>query len=260
MPKLIKIIWSYWDGPDNDLNKCCLKSWKKFLPGWDIRLLNRDSVEKYIIKKPSTYDNLTITAKSDLIRLNLLYNYGGIWLDTSILLHQNFEWIQNYVNVYSKKDYFQYKVPWQPWEENNFIITLCTHNQYIKKWLDVFLGILEYWPNVNNSPIYKQDYTRQIWERYPGKKTIFTYFMCYQAHLYLIKHDKSFKKPKILPVNGIGAILPVILPNFLEIRYFTKFVRGGRRVVKYQKFVCVILLVIFLGLIFRKFSVNKILL
>ena len=91
MPKLIKIIWSYWDGPDNDLNKCCLKSWKKFLPEWDIRLLDRDSVEIYIIKKPSTYSNLTITAKSDLIRLNLLYNYGGIWLDTSILLHQNFK-------------------------------------------------------------------------------------------------------------------------------------------------------------------------
>lgn len=237
MPKLIKILWSYWEGPGNILNKRCLNSWKRFLPDWDIRMLNNNTLEKYDILKPSTYNQLTITTKSDIIRLNLLYKYGGVWLDASILLHQNFDWIEKYIHLYSKNDYFQYKIPWENREENNFIVVLAENNYSIGKWLEILLEILEFWPDVQKSPIYKENYIHRP-----------TYFMAYQVFIYLKKYDSKFKVGKRLPVNGAFAIAPVILPEFLERRYFTKFINGGRKIVKYQN--CIVSLILIIILIY----------
>ena len=235
MPKLIKILWSYWDGPDNNLNKRCLNSWKRFLPEWDIRLLNNNTLEKYHILKPSTYNQLISTTKSDVIRLNLLYKYGGVWLDASVLLHQNFDWIENHIQLYSKNEYFQYKIPWENREENNFIVVLTENNYSIGKWLEILLEILEFWPDVQKSPIYKENYTHRP-----------TYFMTYQAFIYLKKYHSKFKVGKRLPVNGAFTIIPVILPEFLERRYFTKFINGGRKIVKYQNLLCSLIINIIL--------------
>ena len=34
-----KIIWSYWDGPANEILKTCTNSWYKNIPNWDIHIL-----------------------------------------------------------------------------------------------------------------------------------------------------------------------------------------------------------------------------
>lgn len=241
MVKPIQIIWSYWDGPEDYLIKKCFGTWHKYLNDWDINILDETRLDKFGIIKPTTWSQLSSATKSDVIRLNLLYNYGGVWMDASILLHKNFDWLKKYLLRWSGNNYFQFKIPWENWEESSFLVVPKKYNNSIGKWKELLLEVLEYWPNVEQSPIYKIKYTHNS-----------RYFMIYQTHLYLIKNDPQFKQGKILPVNGAFAIFPFILPKFLEVRYFTKFIKGGRKILGYQNYIIITIVVILLVLFYLK--------
>lgn len=77
-----RVIWAYWDDPsppqfvvDN------IVQWHTVLQGWSINLLNRET-----IKVPSAIsDGLgRVEHQSDWIRLHLLKEYGGVWMDAGI--------------------------------------------------------------------------------------------------------------------------------------------------------------------------------
>jgi mannosyltransferase OCH1-like enzyme len=66
---------------------------------WQIRALHnikgrpgyfRDFIEDELL--PENFDNMyQWQQKSDLIRLSLLKKYGGVWMDTSIILFQSID-------------------------------------------------------------------------------------------------------------------------------------------------------------------------
>ena len=159
MVKPIKIIWSYWDGPQDQLIKKCFKSWYKYLDDWKINILTEKHLDKFGIIKPNTWSELLPATKSDVIRLNLLYNYGGVWMDASILLHTNFFWLNKYLLGRNSNDYYQIKIPWENWNESSFIVVPSKYNLSIKKWKNLLFEVLQYWPDVQRSPIYKIEYT-----------------------------------------------------------------------------------------------------
>ncbi|MFV0172828.1 capsular polysaccharide synthesis protein [Empedobacter falsenii] len=97
-----KIIWSYWhDENTPPLVEICINSWKKNNPDFEINILNKKNINQYIDTSGfEKYQNLSIANFSDIIRLKLLYQYGGVWLDSSILLNQD---IKYYTNILEQK-------------------------------------------------------------------------------------------------------------------------------------------------------------
>lgn len=98
-----KIIWSYWDnGIENAgyiVNKSYL-SWKKYHPDYEVIFLNNDNLNKYInIEKYfqninfEQFDHFSKVKKADLIRCVLLSEYGGIWIDSSLILTESLDWL-----------------------------------------------------------------------------------------------------------------------------------------------------------------------
>ena len=99
-----KTIWMLWfQGEENapDIVKRCIASIKKHCKGYEIIVLNEETVFKYIdlpdyiilkyksgIIKPALY--------SDLIRLSLLIKHGGIWIDATCFMTGTLrDYIQN---------------------------------------------------------------------------------------------------------------------------------------------------------------------
>lgn len=89
-----KIIWQYWhQGEENAplLIKKCFESVKKFHPDYEVKILSFDTINEYV-KLPSKYYELLKKGKipiaifSDILRLYLLRQYGGIWIDSTIYL------------------------------------------------------------------------------------------------------------------------------------------------------------------------------
>ena len=89
-----RVIWTCWfQGLDDapSLVQRCIQSWIKHNPGWDLRCLDRHTVLHYA---PSLNDlnltNAVITAASlsDIVRINLLHEYGGVWVDASLFCNR----------------------------------------------------------------------------------------------------------------------------------------------------------------------------
>ncbi len=85
-----RIIWSYWDGHAiNDFVNTSFDSIRRKLPTWDIRLLNSKTINAYLdmTTVPKNYNELKIQHQADWIRVALLRQYGGIWIDATIIIN-----------------------------------------------------------------------------------------------------------------------------------------------------------------------------
>lgn len=84
IPKIIHYCWLSND-PQPEMIRQCLASWRKYLPDYDIRLWNMDSLNYDAI--PFTRDALAHRKwafVSDYVRLYALYHEGGIYLDSDV--------------------------------------------------------------------------------------------------------------------------------------------------------------------------------
>ncbi len=85
VPKTIWMLWQQgWDCAP-DLAKACAESWKRHNPGWEIKLLDEQSLPGYITGyNEKVRERLTRQARSDMVRTMLLHQHGGLWVDASL--------------------------------------------------------------------------------------------------------------------------------------------------------------------------------
>jgi hypothetical protein len=139
-----KIIWMYWhQGIDNApfLVKECIKSWKLQNPNYDIRVLDVNSIREYIeVELPKhKKESMVLANYSDLLRMKLLYEYGGIWADaTSYCMKPIDSWISPYV----KNGFFAFVhnkpqgliASWFIISNKNCLIMKETYEKLLKYW------------------------------------------------------------------------------------------------------------------------------
>ena len=127
----------------------CVKKMKLKMPDWNLILLNEKTICKLINESeiPLNMKSLSMQAQSDWYRLYLLYNYGGLWLDISILLNDPDEINKMYKKVVNenidiscfafKNHCFYLKGKKYPCIESWCLLTK-PKNSIIKLWLDEF--------------------------------------------------------------------------------------------------------------------------
>ena len=86
IPKIIHYCW-FGPNPKSELYKMCLKSWKTFCPDYTIKEWNESNTKKYQNKfYRDAYRKKKYAFVSDCIRVQVLYEFGGIYLDTDMLI------------------------------------------------------------------------------------------------------------------------------------------------------------------------------
>ena len=90
IPKIIHYCW-FGRNPKPPLAEKCLDSWKKYCPDYEIKEWNEDS---YDLSQAPLYVRQAYEAKkwafvTDYVRLQVVYEYGGIYLDTDVELVRN---------------------------------------------------------------------------------------------------------------------------------------------------------------------------
>ena len=83
----VKIIHYCWFGPRklSKVAKKCIKTWKKFLPDYEIKLWtesNFDFNQNEFVRQ--AYENKKWAFVADYARLKALSEFGGIYFDTDI--------------------------------------------------------------------------------------------------------------------------------------------------------------------------------
>ncbi len=141
-----KIIWMYWEqGWEQapELVKKCKKSWEKHNPKWEVRALDEDTILEFFdiknwmpnyrkkqliamtiillktfIKRLLRRTNPTVKLiknhsiiiqhRSDIIRVALLKQYGGIWVDATLFCRKPLdEWLSPHI----QQDFFALSNP-----------------------------------------------------------------------------------------------------------------------------------------------------
>ncbi len=91
IPKKIHYTW-FGRGEKNDRIKHCLESWRKYLPDYEIIEWNEDNFDiNYNDFTRKAYEEGKWAYVSDVARLWILYNYGGIYMDTDVEVYQSLD-------------------------------------------------------------------------------------------------------------------------------------------------------------------------
>ncbi|EHM47920.1 glycosyltransferase family 32 protein [Hafnia alvei] len=87
IPKTIHYIWIGNEMPS--LNKECISTWEQNAPGFDIQFWDLNKIQRELMPAPFFYEMLKKKKYAfavDYIRCKILYEYGGIYLDSDIEL------------------------------------------------------------------------------------------------------------------------------------------------------------------------------
>lgn len=86
IPKIIHYVW-IGNNPLPKFAEKCITSWKKFCPDYEIKRWDESNIDldKYQFCKDA-YNAKKFAFASDVIRTDILYTYGGIYLDVDVEL------------------------------------------------------------------------------------------------------------------------------------------------------------------------------
>jgi hypothetical protein len=108
-PIIPKLIHQIWIGKRElpPLRKAFMESWKKHHPDWSYKLWTNEDVEnwqgKFYLK--DLYDRAyTIQEKADILRLNIIYRYGGLYVDTDLECLKNFSPLHHKYKFYASTE------------------------------------------------------------------------------------------------------------------------------------------------------------
>jgi hypothetical protein len=143
IPRKLWILWYQGLSDAPLIVKRCIASWINKNPGWDVTILDNTNLNKYItLDLPEEkIAGLALAHQSDLVRLALLIEYGGVWADaTTFCIFPLDDWIDDY----GHSGFFVFSKPGQDRMISNWFIASEKGNLVVSKlykllasfWLD----------------------------------------------------------------------------------------------------------------------------
>ena len=154
MADVRKIIWTCWfQGRQHapPLVERCLASWETLNPDWDFRCLDAETIGRYVdLGEHIDLRRQTITAASlsDIVRMLLLNEYGGVWVDATLYCNQPLdEWLPLAMGT----GFFAFSRPAYDRMLATWFIAAAPGNMLLAKWAAKAIG---YWRGRNRSNDY----------------------------------------------------------------------------------------------------------
>lgn len=94
IPKIIHYCW-FGDQPKSKIFEDCFKSWQLYLPDYEIIEWNEHNILLDCKFAQQAYANKKWAFVADYVRLKVLYEYGGIYLDTDMLFLKSLNGLLN---------------------------------------------------------------------------------------------------------------------------------------------------------------------
>ena len=146
--KKIWIMW--WQGIDKApiVVRRCYRSVKESFPDWDITLLTENNWKEYIylpnyIISKFHEGNIPMAQFSDMLRLQLLIEKGGLWIDSTVFVNSQFS-LPHPIVAYEDTELFLYQR--EVGKCSNWLILAKTNNEVL---IEVRDCLFEYWKRNN---------------------------------------------------------------------------------------------------------------
>jgi hypothetical protein len=140
-----KTIWTCWfQGRENapPLVKSCLDSWERHNPDWDLRCLDAATVQRYVpLRHYIDLNEKTLTAASlsDVLRIVLLHEFGGLWVDATLLCNRPLDdWLPDVMT----EGFFAFAAPAPRRPLASWFLSAEADHYLVSAW---FRQTIEYW-------------------------------------------------------------------------------------------------------------------
>lgn len=181
--ELPKKIWIYWEGQFPDFVEKCVENIRVKNPSYEVYLLNPENVSLYSQIDFSQLMDATPQQKADLLRFDLLYHHGGIWLDASIIVYESLDWIENIMQK-NKTEVFAYYRRKNTTNVNypvleNWLLAGVENNLFFKNWFDeLYLAIQKKPKNYIQEIKNTEKNTKDIFQRISNLEYLVAYVAC----------------------------------------------------------------------------------
>lgn len=106
IPKIIHYCW-FGGNPLPPLAKKCIRSWKKYCPDYEIKEWNENNFDinscpKYVLQ---AYEAKKWAFVTDYIRLKIIFENGGIYLDTDVEVIKTFDSLLDYTAFFGIENF-----------------------------------------------------------------------------------------------------------------------------------------------------------
>ncbi len=145
-----KIIWMYWEGELPLFVEKCVENIKNKNPTYEVNFLTPQTVHNFCNINDSHLKNATPQQKADLIRFDLIYQFGGIWLDASTIVYENLDWIQDIISKNKTNSFAYYRAKNTTNSQypvlENWLLASTEKNIFFKKWFDELYLAIKFGP------------------------------------------------------------------------------------------------------------------
>ena len=136
-------IWLYWENKSGSVEppkyiQLCHDTVRKHCgSNFVINILNEKTIHNYVADLRTDVETLNIPQKADYYRLKLLYEYGGIWLDSDIIVMKNLTPIINKLN--NKHDFVGFGCHFRKCEHSghpkpaNWVMASKPHTEFMRR-------------------------------------------------------------------------------------------------------------------------------
>ena len=131
LPKRIWMLWFQGAEGMPWLVRRCYESWIECNPSWEIMLLSEANLNQYVDLDYSNLSYLGKAALADLIRLELLAKYGGVWVDATCLCMRPLE---NWLPGYFQSGFFAFDRPGRDRPLASWFIAASPRNPLVVNW------------------------------------------------------------------------------------------------------------------------------
>lgn len=96
IPPILHYCW-FGQGEIPEKQRDCLKTWEKYCPDYTIMMWNESNYNINVCRyMKEAYETKNYAFVSDYARMDVVYQYGGIYLDTDVEIKQNLDWLRKY--------------------------------------------------------------------------------------------------------------------------------------------------------------------
>lgn len=138
--KFNKTVWIYWaQGFESAPDVVKLIVAKNILenPNWNFELLDDSRIENILNLNEIIgvhWNQIPVAARSDIIRLNLLAKFGGVWLDATVVCRKP---LDHWLHLVMKSGFFAFDRPGQFRLLSSWFLAAHPDNWLPKRWIQL---------------------------------------------------------------------------------------------------------------------------
>lgn len=90
IPKVIHYCW-FGKGEMPERERACIRTWRRYFPEYEMKLWDEDNFDfEECIYAKQAYESQKYAFVSDYVRAKVLYEYGGLYMDTDVKVIKSF--------------------------------------------------------------------------------------------------------------------------------------------------------------------------